>query len=243
MCFACGLWLHITRSDRGAPAAVKASYLQINQQIRRSTCFVRNGSALWLQDLGSSEIFPASVQHNANGRFVSVCGDGEYVVYTALAWRNKSFGEAADFVWSWEPNDFATRQTSSSTITLHKNFKVQLLYGHSNFWYRAQLHSCHTQLPLAVCCLCTPAHGFFLMLPVPCSAALTKLMCLNEYQCVFVTNSLMPSLQHIFGAVVFLSGNEGQIHNLPCPYFPSPKHFQIQETNICRKPVTGRMYE
>lgn len=35
---------------------------------------------------------PQSLKHNPNGRFVTVCGDGEYVVYTALAWRNKSFG-------------------------------------------------------------------------------------------------------------------------------------------------------
>ena len=77
-----------------------------------------------MQDLGSSENFPASVQHNANSRFVSVCGDSEYVVYTALAWRNKTFGEAADFAWSWEANDYATRKQASSSITLHKNFKV-----------------------------------------------------------------------------------------------------------------------
>lgn len=24
---------------------------------------------------------------------LQVCGDGEYVIYTALAWRNKSFGQ------------------------------------------------------------------------------------------------------------------------------------------------------
>jgi hypothetical protein len=82
-----------------------------------------------LQDLGSSEIFPSSVRHNANGRFVAVCGDGEYVVYTALAWRNKSFGAAADFAWSWEPNDFATRETGSSIVKLHKNFKVRARAG------------------------------------------------------------------------------------------------------------------
>lgn len=35
---------------------------------------------------------PQSLRHNSNGRFVTVCGDGEYVIYTALAWRNKSFG-------------------------------------------------------------------------------------------------------------------------------------------------------
>lgn len=78
-----------------------------------------------VQDLGSSEIFPGTIKHNANGRFVAVLGDGEYIIYTALAWRNKSFGSAADFAWSTEPNDYATRDAGSSTIKLHKNFKVR----------------------------------------------------------------------------------------------------------------------
>jgi coatomer subunit beta' len=55
---------------------------------------------------------------------VVVCGDGEYVVYTALAWRNKAFGSAAEFVWCAESNDYATRDAMSSTVKLHKNFKV-----------------------------------------------------------------------------------------------------------------------
>jgi coatomer subunit beta' len=40
-----------------------------------------------------------SLKHNPNGRFVVVCGDGEYIIYTALAWRNRSFGSALEFVW------------------------------------------------------------------------------------------------------------------------------------------------
>lgn len=78
----------------------------------------------YMQDLGSSEIFPGVIKHNANGRFVAVLGDGEYIIYTALAWRNKSFGSAADFAWSTEQNDFATREGGSSTVKLHKNFKA-----------------------------------------------------------------------------------------------------------------------
>ncbi|RZS26579.1 hypothetical protein BHM03_00059938, partial [Ensete ventricosum] len=39
-----------------------------------------------------------SVKHNPNGRFVVVCGDGEYIIYTALAWRNRSFGSSLEFV-------------------------------------------------------------------------------------------------------------------------------------------------
>ena len=34
------------------------------------------------------------LSHNSNGRFAVVTGDGEYIIYTALAWRKKSFGAA-----------------------------------------------------------------------------------------------------------------------------------------------------
>lgn len=64
---------------------------------------------LAVKDLGSCDLYPQSLQHNPNGRFVTVCGDGEYIIYTALAWRNKSFGNALEFVWGNESNDFAIR--------------------------------------------------------------------------------------------------------------------------------------
>jgi hypothetical protein len=32
-------------------------------------------------------------------RSVVVCGDGEYTIYTALKWRNQTYGNALDFVW------------------------------------------------------------------------------------------------------------------------------------------------
>ena len=35
------------------------------------------------KDLGATELFPQSLKHNCNGRFLVVCGDGEYVIYTA----------------------------------------------------------------------------------------------------------------------------------------------------------------
>ena len=77
---------------------------------------------LAVKDLGSSEIYPQSLDHSPNGRFVAVCGDGEYVVYTALAWRNKAFGSALEFVWGEDSNVFATRE-GPSTLKIHKNFK------------------------------------------------------------------------------------------------------------------------
>jgi len=73
------------------------------------------------KELGNCEIYPQSLCHNPNGRFVVVCGDGEYIIYTALAWRNKSFGSAAEFVWGRE-GEYGIRE-SSSKIKIFKNFK------------------------------------------------------------------------------------------------------------------------
>ena len=77
---------------------------------------------LSMKELGNCEIFPQTLQHSPNGRFVVVCGDGEYIIYTALAWRNKSFGSALEFVWAQDSNEYAIRE-SSSRIKLFKGFK------------------------------------------------------------------------------------------------------------------------
>jgi len=85
---------------------------------------VADGERLPLQvkDMGSCEVFPQTVQHNPNGRFVVVCGDGEYIIYTAMALRNKSFGSAQEFVWAADSSEYAVRESSSS-VKLFKNFK------------------------------------------------------------------------------------------------------------------------
>ncbi|KTW30778.1 hypothetical protein T552_00490 [Pneumocystis carinii B80] len=78
--------------------------------------------ALSVRDMGSCEIYPQSLQHSPNGRFVVVCGDGEYIIYTALAWRNKAFGSALDFAWASDSNEYAIRESSTS-IRIYRNFK------------------------------------------------------------------------------------------------------------------------
>ena len=37
------------------------------------------------KDFGSCDLYPQSIEHNPNGRFITACGDGEYIIYTALA--------------------------------------------------------------------------------------------------------------------------------------------------------------
>ncbi|WVO14159.1 hypothetical protein L204_101790 [Cryptococcus depauperatus] len=77
---------------------------------------------LSLRDLGTTEVYPQSLQHSPNGRFVTVCGDGEYIIYTSLAWRNKAFGNGTSFAWASDSNTYAV-QEGKSKIKVYRNFK------------------------------------------------------------------------------------------------------------------------
>lgn len=85
---------------------------------------VKDGERLSLavKDMGSCEMYPQTISHNPNGRFVVVCGDGEYTIYTAMALRNKAFGQAQEFVWSNDSSVYAIREGSTS-VKIFKNFK------------------------------------------------------------------------------------------------------------------------
>jgi len=74
---------------------------------------IRDGERLpvAVKDMGACEIYPQSIQHNPNGRFVVVCGDGEYIIYTAMALRNKAFGSAQEFVWAQDSSEYAIRES------------------------------------------------------------------------------------------------------------------------------------
>lgn len=56
-----------------------------------------------------------------------VCGDGEYIIYTAMALRNKSFGTAQEFTWAHDPSEYAVRE-SSTVVKIFKNFKETKLF-------------------------------------------------------------------------------------------------------------------
>ncbi|OQE31253.1 hypothetical protein PENSTE_c001G07121 [Penicillium steckii] len=100
----------------------------VSAVIKGGDSSVKDGEPLLLptKDLGSSEIYPQVLSHSPNGRFVACCGDGEWIIYTALAWRNKAFGSALDFAWGSKDNsnDFAVRESATS-VKIFKNFKEQ----------------------------------------------------------------------------------------------------------------------
>ena len=67
------------------------------------------------KDLGRSELFPQSLTHNTNGRFMLLYGDGEYSISTTRVLRSKCYGSAIEAVWSADGNgDFAIKEVSLS---------------------------------------------------------------------------------------------------------------------------------
>jgi coatomer subunit beta' len=53
---------------------------------------------------------------------VTVVGDGEYIIYTALAWRNKAFGSGTGFAWAGDSNTYAVLE-SKVKLRAYKTFK------------------------------------------------------------------------------------------------------------------------
>ncbi|KAF9554871.1 coatomer protein [Agrocybe pediades] len=77
---------------------------------------------LTTKEIGTTDTFPTSLSHSPNGRFVTVVGDGEYITYTALAWRNKSFGSGIGFAWAPDSNTYAVLE-SRVRLRVYRNFK------------------------------------------------------------------------------------------------------------------------
>ena len=74
------------------------------------------------KEMGTADVYPTYLKYSPNGRFIAVCGDGEYIIYTAVAWRNKHYGSAREFAWGANPAYFALLE-SGGTVRVFKNFK------------------------------------------------------------------------------------------------------------------------
>ena len=72
------------------------------------------------KELGSSEVAMINqVTVSPSGRYISVVGnEGDYVIYSSLALRNKAFGKALEVAWNSDADQYATRDASGK-VTLH----------------------------------------------------------------------------------------------------------------------------
>uniref|UniRef100_A0AC35UB80 Coatomer subunit beta' n=1 Tax=Rhabditophanes sp. KR3021 TaxID=114890 RepID=A0AC35UB80_9BILA len=74
------------------------------------------------KDMGTSDIFPQTLEYSSNGRYVVACGDGEYIIYTATALRNQAYGSGLDFAWCTDSVSYAVKE-SNNCIKIFKKFK------------------------------------------------------------------------------------------------------------------------
>lgn len=69
------------------------------------------------KELGTSDVFPQNLQHSPDGRLVAVWGDGEYVIYSTIGWRNRAFGRGAEIAWASPGGDvFAARDQNGRVM-------------------------------------------------------------------------------------------------------------------------------
>nr|KAJ0221641.1 hypothetical protein LSAT_V11C200055660 [Lactuca sativa] len=57
----------------------------VNNEMGKKSIFYSERLPLVVKELGTCDLYPQSLKHNPNRRYVVVCGDGEYIIYTALA--------------------------------------------------------------------------------------------------------------------------------------------------------------
>ncbi|GJJ05895.1 hypothetical protein Clacol_000082 [Clathrus columnatus] len=75
------------------------------------------------REIGSTELFASSLHHSPNGRFITFVGDGEYIIYTASSFRNRSFGTGTSFAWASDSNTYAVLEGKTKIKVYNKFFK------------------------------------------------------------------------------------------------------------------------
>ena len=93
---------HLMLSDNGDLRTALLQNLRCEEETELPVAF---------RDLGRSELFPQSLTYSPNGRFMLLCGDGEYAISTTRVLRSKCYGAALEAVWSAEGNgDYAVKE-------------------------------------------------------------------------------------------------------------------------------------
>lgn len=85
---------------------------------------VEKNGGVWTsgKELGNVDVYPKQLLHDPKGRFVSLCGDGEYVIYAAISWRSKSYGQAEEIVWGPGSGQYCIREKGGQ-LKVFKDFK------------------------------------------------------------------------------------------------------------------------
>ena len=114
----------VVSMERGGKIVWANNHDIVLANVRTSANQQQDGDRIDVQakELGACELYPQQLLHDPKGRLLCACGDGEYIIYTALALKNKSFGSALEFVWATDSGMYAIRE-STSKVKIFKDFK------------------------------------------------------------------------------------------------------------------------
>ena len=114
----------VVSMERGGKIVWANNHDIVLANVRTSAATQQDGDRIEVQakELGACELYPQQLLHDPKGRLLCACGDGEYIIYTALALKNKSFGSALEFVWATDSGMYAIRE-STSKVKVFKDFK------------------------------------------------------------------------------------------------------------------------
>lgn len=69
----------------------------------------------------TSDQTPVHLHHSPNGRYITVCGENEWTIYTTLGFRSRAYGNGISFIWCSNSTSFAALNTNR-LITVYKSF-------------------------------------------------------------------------------------------------------------------------
>lgn len=101
----------LTTRNEVSTINVKTTQGSINNDERLPVC---------TKELVFCELYPQTLAHSPNRRFVTVCSDEEYTVHTALNLGDKSFGSADKIVRDISARKYTTRVGNRGTRVFGK---------------------------------------------------------------------------------------------------------------------------
>lgn len=112
--------------------AERSEMKQLDLNAIKENMELKDGERLTVaaKNIGSSEIYPRTIAYSPDGKYVAVCGQGEYKVYNLVKkdLPVRTCGKAHEFVWRKNNYEFAIRQRDGIS-RLYNNFRKQQFFS------------------------------------------------------------------------------------------------------------------
>uniref|UniRef100_A0A7S1KUN6 Coatomer subunit beta' n=1 Tax=Percolomonas cosmopolitus TaxID=63605 RepID=A0A7S1KUN6_9EUKA len=78
------------------------------------------------KDKGVSDVTAHNIVHAPKGNYIAFSGENEWVIYSPVTMKNKSYGSGVEIVWGNATGQFAVRERSGK-VKIFKSFKQQMV--------------------------------------------------------------------------------------------------------------------